>query len=330
MLRYIMGLIMGWDKDVAIKEPVEPVPSPPLQKPEIKPIQQAQTFNFPRYHQEVLIHKFNVYLTKKNEEYRLLYQDDKQYKQHERPRMDEIGCCWGLSLLWAYKNAHHEVDWLYKLVRKIIQCPDQNILDEEIAIEKLLAHIQWLQSPYKYLKDSSFNYKRDVQQDDIHTLLDLNKPKVLNEKISNDRDFKALLKAHAPNNEMILISSMFGTIEKNHAVAVARTGKDFLLYNPNYVTGRAKLITKNRSLVKELKECFYPHLGLKAPRVIPVKINISQAISPIMMAKPNTDQSIAHTSTLFKPVKKRKINSSEVLPTNQKEANMRLNKHRKS
>src|SRR5690349_21148096 len=97
------------------------------------PLKQPRKGESMKYNQSIIIAKINAYL-----------------KLKKRSLTLDQGYCHGLTLLWLYKMSEQKVKWYYDLVKRIVETPNDALLDIEIDIEKFIAHIEWLQKPEKY------------------------------------------------------------------------------------------------------------------------------------------------------------------------------------
>lgn len=177
------------------------------------------------YSQNEIIDKINLYL-----------------KLNSRNLILEHGYCHGLTLLWLYKMSETKEDWFYEIIKKIVDTPKENISDIEIEIEKFLAHIEWLQQPEKYVPA--------IRQMDMNQSVEVPKELPLS-SIFLPSQLDTVLALVIQNNKMICISG------PDHSVGVMRRGDQYYIYNPNYDSGKAKVLSSIKDLRYELIQCLF-------------------------------------------------------------------------
>jgi len=143
-------------------------------------------------------------------------------KQH----FNEKGYCHGLSLLWLYCMEHNEDEWFYNTITKICCAKTANDFKLfEKDIDKFIYHLEWLQhsSNYEYAM-SQTHLEELVQTKVIENLSYLFTHEQINETLTRILGSK----------HMVAISGY------DHTIAMYKRGNRFLLYDPNYVTGKPK------------------------------------------------------------------------------------------
>lgn len=196
-----------------------------------------------KYHQSAVLAKLNTYLD-----------------LNKRPLQLNHGYCHGFSLLWLYEMSIHNEEWFYQTLQRIVECKtldDFNAI--EFHIEKLLAHIEWLQNSSDYLKN--------VNQLDIDQVLELPRTLSLSYQFTR-KQLRHVLERIIHENEMICLSG------PDHSIGVFRRENKMYLFDPNYTEGQAKEFIRLGALKSEIIHCLFDHRTLPN-KLIPLEINIA-------------------------------------------------------
>lgn len=233
-----------------------------------------------RKDQSALISKFNAFFTAKNASL-----NSRRYLQDKYRLIGEHeGFCGGLAMLWAFKNAIHDLDWFYNTIDKIANCPYENIQDIELEIEKLFSHMEWLQSPDKYYSkmDEKKGKAFPIGQSDVENLFDTRANVIKKISVAEQALLDELDRVD-PSDLILLRSQASGKYTVRHAISIAKLGNDFIVYDSNYDDGRAKKVAA-KDLFAEIQECFYSVFEFVAPNEIPmtlqtIKLNFVKALN---------------------------------------------------
>lgn len=181
-------------------------------------------------------------------------------KSKERPLTLNYGYCHGISLLWLYKMSQGEEQWFYDIIKKIIKHKDkEEFSDIEMDIEKFIGHIEWLQNSKEYIKD--------IRQMDIDKILELPERFPLS-YVFNHRQFLATLGDVIENNKMVCLSG------PTHTIGLFRREDKYHIFDPNYSTGRPKILTSVRLLKAEIIKCLFTRFKIQSHK-LPVLFNIA-------------------------------------------------------
>ncbi len=178
-----------------------------------------------KYHQTAIIFKINAYL-----------------KLKKRQLILDPGYCHGLTLLWLYKMSERKEQWYYDLVKRIVDAPKDSVEAIEMDIEKFIAHIEWLQKPEKYASN--------IRQMDIDKTIEVPK-EIPVSSVFEVSQLDAVLELVIQAEKMVCISG------PEHSIGVYRRGATYHIYNPNYETGVAKIVSSIAELRAELIKCLF-------------------------------------------------------------------------
>lgn len=195
----------------------------------------------PAYSQNVIINKLNSYLFLKR-----------------RPMWLPHGYCHGMSLLWLHKMGENKEQWYYDLVKKIADCDDEKLLDIELDIEKFLAHIEWMQNPFKYMSG--------IQQLDLDKIMETPKEISISALI-NATDLNKVLDELVKDNKKIAISG------PTHTISIFKRDDGYHIFDSNYVTGKAKIVSTIQQLKEEVVKNLFSNIGLSVFK-LPLHINV--------------------------------------------------------
>lgn len=195
----------------------------------------------PLYNQNVIVDKINAYL-----------------KSKQRELTIERGYCHGFSLLWLYKMSEEKEAWFYNTIKKISSHQSDDFDDIEMDIEKLLAHIEWLQNSNEYINS--------VQQEDVDKLLDLPN-KIGVPFVFNQRELDEVLTAIVPRSRMICLSG------PTHTIGLFNRKNKFYLFDPNYDEGEPRVFNNIKDLRIEMINCLFSRFQYKTDK-LPLSINI--------------------------------------------------------
>ncbi len=196
------------------------------------------------YNQHLIIEKLNQYL-----------------KLNNRSLSLKLGYCHGITLLWLYKISSGEQNWFYKTVEEIINCKTKADFDAaQIAIEKFIAHIEWLQNSDKYITG--------INQLDIEKLIGLTNEFSLSCLFSH-KNLDDLLEKIIVTNKLICISG------PNHTIGIYKKHDTLYLFDPNYNHMQPRILPDVKSLKREMIRCLFKQNNTFNARM-PLEINISR------------------------------------------------------
>lgn len=184
---------------------------------------------------------------------RIIHNLNQYLAWHHLPlRVDEAGICQGLASVYAKYAVQGQQNQFFELLDKIASMPSNKALDDEM--NHFVVEIVLSQLPFKLNEQIS-------QRESIETLqiegksLDCSFAFGL---ISSDSSWCNIIRTlQLKNNEVMLVGG------PNHAIAVSKTDKHYIIYDPNYRSG-FKTCSTEEQLIKELHHVlFLPNrLGL--------------------------------------------------------------------
>lgn len=207
-----------------------------------------------RYNQYALLQKINIYLALKG-----------------LPLMNTDGCCHGLTILWLKERDKGRANELYQLIKKIIDCPESQLLNMGREIDALIRSIDRGQYPEKQNPTMMYHQVADI--------MGAKKQKVLDGLYVEENLARTLRNQNIDHN-MICISSK--TTDK-HTVGIYTVKKQFILYDVNDESGIAKVFYSSQTVAKKIGYCFYGRFGLEIPEKLDLEIkvvNIKNELAP--------------------------------------------------
>ncbi|MDR3490538.1 MAG: ankyrin repeat domain-containing protein [Gammaproteobacteria bacterium] len=147
------------------------------------------------------------------------------------------GYCHGLSLLWLHHMSLRTESSFYQLVIDIISLPLSQYTPFENRIDEFIARIEWLQN--------ANDYDNQLEQFDVEKLLEV-PHKISFSGVFNHRDLNRLLKSILDSEKMICLSGI------DHSIGIYCRDEKYYIYDPNYVSGKAKIFSSIKSLTDEI------------------------------------------------------------------------------
>jgi len=175
------------------------------------------------YNQIVLIQKLNTYL-----------------KNNHRQMVLAPGYCHGLTLLWLFQMSQQKEAWFYATIKKIMMLSTEKNSFTDPAIEKFLAHIEWLQEPDQYMPT--------IRQLDMDQSMEI--PKALKfSYIFHPDQLDPVLKLLLMENKMLVISGpdhTVGVYQRNRTIYFFDANQEMLdLQKVRSVKALKKILIKN-------------------------------------------------------------------------------------
>jgi len=211
------------------------------------------TFSMQDYSQDRLVQKMNTYLQQCNR------------------RLLNLGFCHGLTLLWLRRMTQDREEEFYAVIKKIVDCPDDELQALAPEIEKIRASIDKKQNPNRYF----FYCVHTVAQENIDVILKTEKQKNL-DSVYTRASLRNLLQEHVINDCMTCISSDYDASESdtNHTVGLFKRDEDYYLYDSNDYSGRAQRLTDVYDVVDKLLYCIYGSFDMVEPMQFSLQIKL--------------------------------------------------------
>ena len=210
------------------------------------------------------------------------------------------GYCHGLTLLWLYKMSEGKEQWFYDMVRYIIDCRSEKLIEYEVDIEKFLALIEWGQNSEHYL--SSVNYQN------MDTILEVQKKYTFYNKHFDRETFIEFLSQYLLEHHLI---SIVGAKDQKHlhTVGIYRRGNKCFLYNANFSLGKALQKDIDYGDLHAFSHCIlqslYTDFGVSIPRAFSLSIAIAvnpHCCIPVQQNKAQTSIVQPNIQTMRRPL----------------------------
>ncbi len=205
------------------------------------------------YSQDRLIEKMNTYLTQCNR------------------RLLSKGYCHGLTLLWLQRMTQDREKEFYTTIKKIVDCPDENLQALAADIEKMRTSLDKKQNPNRHF----FYCVHTISQENIDVILKTEKQKNLG-GVFTRASLGNLLREQVVNDNMVCISSNYMDKQEdaNHTVGLFKRDDDYYFYDSNGCSGRAECLINVYDVVDKLLYCIYGSFDMVEPTEFSLEIKL--------------------------------------------------------
>lgn len=195
------------------------------------------------FSQDAILKKLNKYLTKA-----------------KKTLLDTGGYCHGFALYWLYLNSQKVGHHYYEQVKRILTCPDNELLQNSSLFENFITNINRGQNPGEAIK-SKFS---TVSQDDVCVILN-GKAIVPKIELSNltKANVSEQLTAQVKDGCYLVISAWVkdknksgDEVEEGHTVAVICEAGKYYLFDANFPDNKPKEFNSIEALNNQIWNCF--------------------------------------------------------------------------
>jgi hypothetical protein len=224
----------------------------------------------PQYDQATILKKINAFAA----------------KIHAKP-ISEAGHCHGITLLWLYTMRHRVENVFYGLLKKIAECPDDELLQIQDLLITFYKLIEVGQNPKKYFGDA-------YSQRNIETILDAEDKDSIAKELTPQQLDMELLQFIKPD-QMISITGWGSKTNPTtnqreaagHTIGVIYRDGLYHMRDPNFNFLGAKTCTRIDTLANNIFSCVFDDTGIESNATPSFNIDrvSGRDIDPSLLAK---------------------------------------------
>lgn len=251
----------------------------------------------PNYSQAALIQKINAY--------RL---------QTQQALYTEPGFCHGLTLLWLKRKAKGQEKKLFDLIKKIINTPDNQLMNIAEEIETLFTKINQKQNPRCYPKKYPC---KDITYRQIDIILQKTEKQTIFDASYTKKTLVELIEKNTKKGNMFCVTTGFEILSEGipgkHTIGMFVDERGVTIFDPNYSQGEEKSFVKADAAANEIFDRLCRPFNLEVPDQCALEIKMLRYKSKLVLAK-----TVNHTQPKLFLDLDDALDKSDVAPSNKK------------